>query len=465
MDNFLDQVKTGVVIFPTQEPDIETKNVLRELKFVPRSTREWVAEEQFFPAKPHKNTDVAVTAYVVGVSLDEKSWGVFKFFCEKNHLQPVVVPIRYKNPSSLAEAMRQEDEASFIDPRVLPYLLVDRVTIQQVTILSDVKVQVTATNPIATIGEFSRGSTCILPHIQQGFQGNPRMLPDPLKLTFATGTITKKVYGDHLAAKRAEFNHVQGWCVLSGGTVRLVHCFRGDAIDLGKSYSSTDVTDYAPIASFWGDSHFGQEDSVAHDWAKNVTINHKCQQIILNDTFDGSTINHHEKNAYQKNRIFSSVAGEIGYHNQQMEKLIEIFDVSVMCSNHNNWLDLWLNEVHPMNLSNEDDRFVYGEILQGNKVLAGDIKASGSVVGVTKVKVFHGHETVNGGRMTYRALSKIGSKSVHGHTHSPYQYHGVFNPGCLCLLEQDYTKGSLTSWGHGVAMIYPNNVVQVLLKY
>jgi hypothetical protein len=427
---------------------------------------------QKFTAKiPGQNDNIAVSSYVVGTPLDNQAWECFINFCGINGYIPVVIPVRYRNPTTLEEALSQQKKSAFIDPKVIPYLVLDRFETHGVVIFSDIKAQITAVNPLNTISALSRGKPAVLPHPTQTIQSVPRMLPDPPVIQFTTGMVSESKMGDHLAAKKAEFHIVQGWAVVCkeslSPTVRLVHCKRGTAHDLGTAYTANDNTVDPPVFANWGDIHFGQEDLLAVEWAKTLTDLSICKTVLLHDTFDGSTVNHHEDDPAKKTRIFPSVSEEVLYHNEQIKTLEKKYEqIHIVDSNHNQWLQRWVERLHPLrDINNSPDRLLYCRIVAGEKVLSGSPLPSGSEIPGTRYRIFHGHETCNGGRMTHLSLSRIGQKVGLGHTHTPLQFQGVHNPGCLCVLDQDYTKGSLTSWAHGISHVYKDDTVQVLLKF
>lgn len=414
----------------------------------------------------------AITSYVCGTEVDHNAFALFLKLCTEQNLIPVIIPIKYKNPTSLEEALSQEDSTdlnSYIAPEVRPYLRSSRYKHNpDVVVLADIKPQITAVNPLNGLESVSKGSSAVLGHITQQLKSVPRMLPAKPIILVTTGTISKVEFGSNLAAKKAEFHVIHGCVIVEDQNIKIRHIVFDDdhADDLGVRYSLLDFpTNTNTSFAFLGDIHFGAEDPVALQWAIKICKKVNPDHVILNDTFDGQTINHHTHKTAEKYRRFKSVTEEVKYHNKEIKKICQMFkDVKIVESNHNQWFDRWLSDIHPIkDLHNISDQQLYASVLTGKNVLQGSVLKSGSLI--NKYSIFHGHEGVNGGKMAAGALMRIGSKSVYAHTHTPFASQGVYNPGCLCLLDQDYTRGGLTSWCHGLVIISTGGKAQVLLKW
>jgi predicted phosphodiesterase len=67
----------------------------------------------------------------------------------------------------------------------------------------------------------------------------------------------------------------------------------------------------------------------------------------------------------------------------------------------------------------------------------------------------HGHYGANGARGSASAFSKMGPKSITGHTHSPSITDGHMCVGTNSKLDMGYNRG-LSSWAHTNAILYSN---------
>ena len=73
----------------------------------------------------------------------------------------------------------------------------------------------------------------------------------------------------------------------------------------------------------------------------------------------------------------------------------------------------------------------------------------------------HGHLGPNGARGSARNLSRIGTRSIIGHSHSPNIWQGVYQVGTSSKLRLHYTAGP-SSWFHTHAVVHPNGRRQMI---
>ena len=67
----------------------------------------------------------------------------------------------------------------------------------------------------------------------------------------------------------------------------------------------------------------------------------------------------------------------------------------------------------------------------------------------------HGDKGLNGGRGSLLSLSKIGVKSIIGHSHTPGIREGCIQVGTSSVLRRDWNDGP-SSWMHTHCLVYPN---------
>jgi hypothetical protein len=73
----------------------------------------------------------------------------------------------------------------------------------------------------------------------------------------------------------------------------------------------------------------------------------------------------------------------------------------------------------------------------------------------------HGHSGINGARGSAKSLSKIGEKSIIGHSHTPCWVAGCLQVGMMCRSDLDYLSGP-SSWLHSNAIIHKNGKRQLV---
>jgi hypothetical protein len=74
---------------------------------------------------------------------------------------------------------------------------------------------------------------------------------------------------------------------------------------------------------------------------------------------------------------------------------------------------------------------------------------------------YHGDRGPNGAKGTISNMSKIGAKTIIGHTHSPGIDKGCFQVGTSSILSLEYTSGP-SSWLNTHCLIFPNGKRQLV---
>jgi hypothetical protein len=67
----------------------------------------------------------------------------------------------------------------------------------------------------------------------------------------------------------------------------------------------------------------------------------------------------------------------------------------------------------------------------------------------------HGHLGANGARGGLRGFSKLGVKTIVGHSHTPGIIEGAYQVGTSSHLKLEYNDGP-SSWLNTHALVYPN---------
>ena len=295
-----------------------------------------------------------------------------------------VIAGRYQNPTSVFSDKKHDVWSS----TVIPYLDAARHDVHKyVSIMSDVKIQPTAVNPMTGMQGMSGINSCVF--------GSPKLQMEMCavlegckpKMMVTTGACTVKNYTDSKTGKKGEFHHTLGFAIIEIKDdetffIRQVSADEnGDFTDviyntkfLGKrepikfntayeefnwkkdnfgadpyeliGYSVVEEIDRIDACVF-GDIHYGYEDKEVmretHNFLKRVNPNH----IVLHDVFDGKSINHHESKdpfaQYGKEiKGTNSLKTEIDYLLTELEAFEKYNNVVIVRSNHDDFLDRWL---------------------------------------------------------------------------------------------------------------------------
>jgi hypothetical protein len=132
-----------------------------------------------------------------------------------NHLNAeiVVIPLRYKNPTSKWSS--SQENAEVWDDAVTPYLCSERKALNKnLTLLGDIKVQPTATQPLTGFDAITHGESGILGHTKLQLRSIPTPQAKMPKLLTTTGACTVRNYTDSKAGKLGEFHHTLGACLV-----------------------------------------------------------------------------------------------------------------------------------------------------------------------------------------------------------------------------------------------------------
>jgi len=299
-----------------------------------------------------------------------------------------VIAGRYKNPTSIFS----DKEHDTWHHSVSMYLDAARHDVHKyLSIMSDVKVQPTAINPMTGMTGMSGINSCVF--------GSPRLQLEMIpvlegckpKMMMTTGSCTKANYTDSKSGKQGEFHHTLGFVVIEikdddtffarqvsadihGNFTDLYNDVYFDGVKSDIDFSNEDFPTIARTkwmkANFgekpttWigdsiinriteidacvlGDLHYGNEDLEVIKGTKTLLANLVPHHVILHDVFDGSSINHHESKdpfAQYRNEVkgTNDLKKEVDYMLNQLEMFKKYNNVVVVRSNHDDFLDRWL---------------------------------------------------------------------------------------------------------------------------
>lgn len=403
----------------------------------------------------------------------------------------VVIPLRYRNPTSVWS--RAQEDQEWWDPALEPYLFNGRKKLgPNLVLCGDVKIQPTASNPLAGFQSLTGAESCVIGHPKMAFRSVPAPSGKFPKILSTTGSVTRKNYTDSKAGALGAFHHFLGAVVveLEGRRfhLRQVNADRSDGsfTDLATHYTAAGVRPAPPaLALVLGDTHARftcpQVDAATFGPGGMVEALDPAH-VVFHDLFDGWSVNpHHEGNPFisiAKHRSASgSVKAEIEHAVRFVAERCAGRQAVIVPSNHDNFLSRWviatdwrrtpgnaefyLDTARAMVRSTRTDGggAVYADPfahwvgqLKGRasiRCLAPDesFKLAGIELGL------HGDRGPNGSRGTLRNLSRIGAKVISGHTHTPGIEEGHYQCGTSTPLRLEYTRGP-SSWLNTHCVIY-----------
>ncbi|MGK7894040.1 MAG: hypothetical protein AB4372_10550 [Xenococcus sp. (in: cyanobacteria)] len=424
-----------------------------------------------------------ITAAQNNTYINEPFFESLQYYCSAKKAKLIVIPFRYRNPTTPDEEVAQEGE-EWYDPRITDYIEDSRISFNGITILADIKIRPTAVNPLSGLESLANGKSAITGHPQIALKTIPTAKGKiPLLLT-TTGAVTLKNYSESKAGKKGEFHHSFGAVTLelreNNFHLRHLNATRdGSFIDLGVEYRPTQERPATTEALIMGDLHIGQ--SCPQTILATMRLINKLspEKIVLHDSFDGDSVNHHENhNPFAKfNHSFCDVLEELDINAKILKHYASLCkELVIVNSNHNDFLYRWLQRTDwkclspkvaqfylksAIAVSRDLDSDIYGKemIERGVKATFLELDQSYKVQGIELG--FHGHTGANGSRASSKQYARTGSKTVIGHQHQPSIVEGCYTVGTSTYLSLGYTKG-LSSWLNTHCLIYENGKRQLI---
>ena len=435
-----------------------------------------------------------VTAAQNATPVDANFFAALKVAAEHLEAELVVIPMRYKNPTTRWEKNRQEETDEWWSPAVGPYLFNARKKLHPHLILvGDIKIQPTATMPLTGLESLTGAESCIVGHTKMQLKSIPVPCGAFPKILTTTGACTQKNFSDSKAGALGDFHHCLGALVVEIQNskkfhIRQINADRGDGsfTDLNTHYSPSGVSKAPPaLGLVMGDTHarficpkvdhatFGPGGIVE-------TLNPEV--LVFHDVLDGDTVNHHQVGdpflAEAKRKAGAqSVQGEIQHMVDFINSRSGGRSSVIVESNHHEFLTRWIKEGNwKSDLKNARfylhtaEKMLESSELTGNggkyidpfaywvkKLGAGDnVRCLGVDESFRLGEIecgLHGHRGPNGARGTLKNLSRLGARVITGHSHTPGIEEGHYQVGTSTPLRLEYTHGP-SSWLNTHCVVY-----------
>lgn len=399
--------------------------------------------------------------------------------------QILIIAGRYKNPTSLSssESVKKKEKnlRNTWDTAVLPYLDAARHNLHKhLVVLSDVKVQPTASTPLTGLNSITGAESCIVGHPRVQLKAIPVVEGYPLKMVMTTGAVTVENYTDTAIGKKSEFHHQIGCTVVeldgddfhtrqitsdkNGNFYDLIFCIKDGVVDTcGESVP----------AIVFGDVHVGEDNPIAVDASFRLANLLNPKKIILHDLVNSHSISHHEKrDPFQLLRREEDGSWSL---QREIDGVIEWlkkrpnFNYVTVRSNHCEFIDRWLMNEDWRKTTNKRLYLKFANLLAEGKADKGIIpyilsEEFENVYPLALDESFairgwelsiHGHVGVHGSRPSPVQMKNLPVKTITGHTHQPTRIDGHLSVGTLTYLRVGYNKGA-SAWCNSNVVIYPN---------
>lgn len=401
---------------------------------------------------------------------------------------------RYKNPTSVFTSKQKAEE--FWAPELMKYADANRHDIHKyVSIMSDIKIQPTAVNPMSGLQGLSGVNSCVFGSPKVQLEMIPVLEKAKPKMMLTTGSVTLKNYTDSKAGKKGEFHHTFGFVIIEikDNQVFFVRQVTaddktGDFSDLFYRVEGGKVRRIDTIeAIVLGDVHFGHHDINVINSTFELMDKLKPKHVVLHDVFDGDSISHH-----QMKDPFLQYGKEVNGTNDLQKELDVVMDclkpfdkfdnVVIVRSNHDDFLDRWLknedwkkqptykNSRLYMQLSDilleqhaNNPSCVYGVIpalikQKYPKFITLTRTDSYKVKGGWELGQ-HGDIGSNGSRGSLLQFRTLNTKIVVGHYHSPGRKDGSLAVGTSTNMRVGYNLGP-SAWLQSHVIIHDDGRAQ-----
>ena len=446
-----------------------------------------------------RKRDFVVTCAQNNTAPDRGFLKALRRYCAGKGAELLVIPMRYKNPTATTDPQEGDDAYRYWwADELKPHLVQNEIRPHPLLrIMAQVRIQATAGTPLSGRRDGrSKAASAIYGHPQMSMRTVPTPQEHLPKILYSTGSVTEKNYSRTDAGDMGEFHHSHGAVVVEvrgdDFHLREVNWDGKRFYDVDRWYSADGSGESGGAeALYMGDVHRRFIDTsvlratfTAKDSIVKTT---RPKLIVAGDIFDGYSISHHERGrklteAFRAERGLDCVHGELTEAAEWLQGVSETWaPVVVTPSNHDDFLMRWLQAgdvgVEPKNrevyaylthrvlkearetgqVPDPFELFCRGKVGRRTRFLRTDesLQVKGVELGM------HGHLGPNGSRGSARNLSRIGTRSIIGHSHSPCIWQGVYQVGTSSLLNLGYTSGP-SSWFHTHALVHPNGRRQML---
>lgn len=410
-------------------------------------------------------------------------------YCLHNNADLMVVPLQY-----------QMTEDSTWDDTLTEFFLTDNKRLHHnLRILSGIRTSVSAVNPLSTVDSMCKGDSVIMPSPQIMMKTVAINQVDPASIVYTTGCVSIPNYTTTKAGEQATFNHSFAALVveideeIDSFHIRVLNADdRGGFYDLDKYYSKKGVSSNHRIpAVVLGDEHVWHIDPSVKA-ATFTNDNSICsvlnpEYLIRHDVLDFYSASHHHKNSFHT-RYKKLVNGKHLVREELLATQLYLIETTpatstsiIVGANHNEHLDKWadtadikadvangliyhlLNYLKLMSIEEGENKTVF-QLWCENELDTDYIKFLNDTDSFKLHDIelgLHGHNGTNGSRASTSQFSKLGCKSIIGHSHSPSITHGAYCVGHSSYSKLDYTKGP-SSWRQAHCLIHPNGKRQMV---
>lgn len=440
-----------------------------------------------------------ITAAQNATPVHEAWWRTIGQLVKHRKAELLVVPVRYKNPTS--QWSGSADNAEWWDPKVRNYLWnVNHKLNANLMLLAAFKIQPTASDPLTGAEALSHEQSGIIGHTKLHMRSVPTPASRMAKILTTTGACTVENYTDSRAGRIGEFHHSLSAVIVEveGKQFHLRHVHfnakTSTCMDLETCYTPDGhARAPRPLALVMGDTHVDSICPKVYEatFGKGGIVDTlKPEHLIWHDLLDAYSCNpHHVGNPFNlvakarhgRSSVEAEVRRAIAFvRNNTPDNALSV----IVGSNHNDFLRRWIIRTDwrtdPLNAqfyldtaaamvrgtkmsikgTEYPDPFAYWfRLAKIPRSIVLDEDESFVLGGI--VLDMHGDRGPNGSRGSIRNLRRIGAKSFIGHSHSPGIDEGCYQVGTSTHLRLEYNHGA-SSWLNAHGLLHADGKRQII---
>ena len=442
-------------------------------------------------AEKAKFKKFVVTTAVSGCKVNVKFFKALKTYCKKNSALLVVQVVR----DTVSKANKLN-----IDPILKDeFFLIGDLALNSNLYISSIKISPKQILPMTGLNRLARNCSFIFGSPKQNLTVLPNQKHKIPRVMISTGAITDPDYiTDKYRSMRtahiATLDHKLGAIIVELETDDKTFYFRqlqaekksGNFVDLGDYYKADGkVTKVGSDLIKLGDWHAGDTDPLAIKCWKELCSVVKPDYLVLEDLFNGLSINHHTfdklvTRAKISDKGLTNLKDELELTANDLTMLTKIPNKKcvVTYSNHDDFIKRyiesgkWIIDRENLVICNElatavisgklpskygIEKFMKVEDRKKVRWLSED--ESWIVSGIENGQ--HGDKGANGARGGLTALEKLYGAGNYGHSHTPGQLRESMQAGTSTGLDLGYNKGG-SSWLQSSIVQYKNGSRQLI---
>lgn len=417
-------------------------------------------------------------------------------YCKHHGAQLVVIPYRYKNPTSHWSGRAEHDD--WWAAELAPYLLDRRIDLNKhLVLLADIKTQPTASDPLRGFETMTGGKSAIVGHPKLELETVPTPQAKLPKLLTTTGSLTVKNYTPTKAGKKGEHHHTFGACLVEL-TDRRFHLRQinaatdGSFCDLDGEYRPDGISHGHRVeAMVMGDSHVEFIDpgvvKATFEGDRSIVAALRPKLLIWHDVHDFYSRNHHHRGEVFINLV-KHRTGRDDVERWLDDTFAFIDRVTpedaqniFVASNHPDALARWIKETDPRfdpqncifwartfaamcegsrwteSGAATIDPFAYWGLRKLKTAKQSRFLSRGESFVVKGIELgYHGDKGSGGAPGSLRTFGKIGVRTITGHEHGPGIKDGAYKVGTNSRLRLGYNDAGPSNWLHTDAIVYKN---------